>query len=122
MLPKKPGPSFPISPSPDDTSVLRLSVEPARNASAKRPLTSGGTDNPGSGSDETSVPTQQADQDVRMALDAARASLQEMRRVYDEMEARHREETSRRKEESLSLEKLLTSLLSSKGIPPSSSS
>ncbi|CAE6433342.1 unnamed protein product [Rhizoctonia solani] len=82
----------------------------------------GGTDNPGSGSDETSVPTQQADQDVRMALDAARASLQEMRRVYDEMEARHREETSRRKEESLSLEKLLTSLLSSKGIPPSSSS
>lgn len=64
----------------------------------------------GSGSDETSVPASQPsqEQDLRMALDAARASLQEMRRVYDEMETRHREESNRRKEESLSLEKLLT--------------
>ncbi|CAE6452240.1 unnamed protein product [Rhizoctonia solani] len=70
--------------------------------------TQGGADNVGSGSDETSVPTQQTDQDLRMALDAARVSLQEMRRVYDEMETRHREESNRRKEESLTLEKLLT--------------
>ncbi|KAF8759702.1 hypothetical protein RHS01_02243 [Rhizoctonia solani] len=83
--------------------------------------TQGGADNVGSGSDETSVPTQQTDQDLRMALDAARVSLQEMRRVYDEMETRHREESNRRKEESLTLEKLLTSILSSKAVQPSSS-
>ncbi|KAG8712933.1 hypothetical protein FRC11_013780 [Ceratobasidium sp. 423] len=96
-------------------------VDDRLSAVAHLTLAAGG-DNVGSGSDETSVPTQQGEQDLRVALDAARSSLQEMRRVYDEMEARHREESNRRKEESLSLEKLLTSLLASKTVQPSSSS
>ncbi|CAE7093719.1 unnamed protein product [Rhizoctonia solani] len=96
----------------------KKAVDERLSAVAHLTLAAGG-DNVGSGSDETSVPTQQGEQDLRMALDAARASLQEMRRVYDEMETRHREESNRRKEESLSLEKLLTSILASKTVQPS---
>jgi len=70
----------------------------------------------GSGSDETSMPQPQTDEDLRMALDKAVNSLQEMRRVFEDMETRHREETTRRKEESLNIEKLLTTLLANKTI------
>ncbi|EUC56321.1 multicopper oxidase domain protein, putative [Rhizoctonia solani AG-3 Rhs1AP] len=98
----------------------KKAVDDRLSAVAHLSLAAGG-DNVGSGSDETSVPGPQTDQDLRMALDAARSSLQEMRRVYDEMETRHREESNRRKEESISLEKLLTTLLSSKSVQPPAS-
>ncbi|QRV72215.1 hypothetical protein RhiJN_00229 [Ceratobasidium sp. AG-Ba] len=76
----------------------------------------------GSGSDETSMPQPQTDEDLRLALDKAVNSLQEMRRVFEDMETRHREETNRRKEESLSIEKLLTTLLANKTISTQPSS
>ncbi|KAG9083388.1 hypothetical protein FRC06_004556 [Ceratobasidium sp. 370] len=62
----------------------------------------------GSGSDETSMPQPQTDEDLRMALDKAVNRLQEMQCVFKDMEMWHCEETTQRKEESLNIEKLLT--------------